>query len=426
MNTSMVKRCFAVILCIVAALSMTGCKRKQSFVPLADEAGWFCAWACAPEAASEDIVPASLGLRGNTCRQVIKTSVSGNKIRLTFSNEFGNIPLVIEKVHIAKLINLGSPVIDVSTDTAVTFGGKEELALDVGKTIISDEISFSFEALENIAVSIKIGDYTGGIITCHRNGKNYSWLCEGDKVGDENLTKVSVMSSIYYLKSADVYGEAGMRTAVVIGDSITDGAGVTANKNASWVDQADLYLKSNPHTQRTAIVNMGMDGLSLLSTDNSLSLSERIEKYVLNISGVRYVVVQGGINDIAAAQSDISDKMIEEYKKVIELCHQNGIRVYGTTVSPCKGNFIYSELHERIRGAVNRFVTSEDSGLDGYIDFSKILASEEDPAAIKENYLSINTDYLNPNDLGYAAMAEEAYLRLFDYWRADELAAEEN
>lgn len=412
------------LLCVlVMTVAFSSCEKKQSFVPLADEAGWFCAWACAPEAASEDIIPSSPGLRGNTCRQVIRASLGGNKLKLTFSNEFGDIPLVIEKVHIAKLINLGSPAIDLSTDTAVTFGGKEELALDVGKTAVSDEISFEFEDMDNIAVTIKLGDYTGGVITCHQNAKTYSWLCEGDKVGDENLSGIKVMSSWYYLTAMDVWREAGTRTLVAIGDSVTDGVGSTANKYMSWVDQADANLKSNPHTTLTSVVNMGRSGLSLLGTDGS-ALSERLEKDVFGISGVRYCVIQAGINDIASAQADISDKMIAEYKRLIELCHKKGIRVYGATITPCKGNFIYSELHERIRGAVNRFITSPDSGLDGYIDFSKILASEDDPAAIKDKYLSMNTDYLNPSDNGYEAMAEEAYIKLSDYWLADRLAAE--
>lgn len=424
MKALRIKRLIAVILCITMGLSLAGCGRKQKFVPLADGAGWFCAWACAPEAAGEEDVPPSPGMRGVTCRQVIKASVSGSKIRLTISNEFGNIPLVIEKVHIARLVNLGSPAIDVSTDTVVTFGGKEDLALDVGKTITSDEVSFSFDALDNIAVSIKVGDYTGGVVTCHRNGKNYSWVCDGDKVSEENLTRVKVLSGIYYLKSMDVYGEAGTRTAAVLGDSISDGVGSTANTCSDWVSEADLFLKSNPHCLTTSIVNIGRNGFTLLSQDGGDSLTQRIEKEVLSLSGVRYIIIQGGINDIASAQADISEKLIEEYKKAIELCHSKGIRVYGCTVTPCRGNFVYSELHERIRGALNRFILSEDSGLDGFIDFSSILASEEDPAAISAEYLGVNTDYLHPNDAGYAIMGEEAYHKLSDYWRQDELAAE--
>ena len=154
--------------CLLFAVILSSCGQKTNEVILPEEDGWFSIWATAPQIAEYEQIPTNPGFAGNTCRQIIRASIGGNKIKLTFSNEYGSTPLVIESVHIAKLLYTGNPAIDPATDTIVTFGGKNDITIQPGKTAVTDEISFEFAALDNIAVSMKIGEYTGGDITCHR------------------------------------------------------------------------------------------------------------------------------------------------------------------------------------------------------------------------------------------------------------------
>ncbi|MCD8107119.1 MAG: GDSL-type esterase/lipase family protein [Oscillospiraceae bacterium] len=408
------KKILSVIVCftiILAAFSACG----ETEVVLPDEDGWVTAWAAAPEAADVDTIPSNPGLKGNTVRQVIRPSISGDTITITLSNEYGTIPVVFESVHIAKLKSSGSDAIDTSTDTVLTFNGSESITVEAGETVTCDAVSFDVEALEDIAISIKLGDYTGGTVTCHKLSNYSTWVTEGDCVSDESFSAVKVMSSWYYITRLDVWSEAGTKAVVCLGDSITDGACSTYNQYQSWCDQLAVMLNSNSDTENISVVNMGISG-NMLTGDSDDTALNRLERDVLSVSGVRYVILLIGINDVGTAQADISDEMIECYKEIISLCHAAGLKVYAGTLTPVKGNFYYSELHEKIRTAVNEFLTSDDSGFDGVIDFASAIASEEDSAQMADEYNGSTADYLHPGDAGYARMAEEAYESLLSFW----------
>ena len=90
-------------LLFVAILSSCGQKTNEVFLP--EEDGLFSICATAPQIAEYEQISTYRGFSGNTFRQVIRASIGGNKIKLTFSNEYGSTPLVIERVHIAKLLN---------------------------------------------------------------------------------------------------------------------------------------------------------------------------------------------------------------------------------------------------------------------------------------------------------------------------------
>ncbi len=410
--------------CLLAFAALSSCGQKAKEVVLPDEDGWFSVWAAAPQKAETEQIPSAPGLAGNTCRQVIRASIGGNKIKLTFSNEYGVTPLVIENVHIAKLLYTGSPAIDPETDTAVTFGGKPDIKIEPGKTAVTDEISFEFAALDNIAVSTKIGEYTGGDVTCHITANTSSWIVDGDRVSDESFGGVKVMSSWYYLVNAQTWAAVGTKTLVCLGDSITDRACCTYNQYSSWPDQLDAMLKSDPATQNISVINMGIGG-NMLSGDYGDPASKRLERDVLSLPGVRYVILLIGINDVGTAQADISENMKEDYKSIVDRCHEKGIKVYAGTLTPVKGNFYYSELHETIRWKINDYLMSEESGFDGVIDFAAALAREDDPSQMRDEYCSPGMDYLHPGDEGYKAMAQKAYDRLIWIWKNAEAEAKE-
>lgn len=407
---------------LVLVLPLASCGKKEEPVPV-EEDGWICAWGAAMETADADQLPSNPRLRDNTCRQVIRPTVSGDKITLTFSNEYGEIPLVFESVHIAKLLYAGSPAVDVSTDAVITFGGKEDVTVNAGESVTSDEIEFSFDALELLAVSVKLGSYTGGTVTCHRQANASCWITEGNKASDENLSGFKMMGSFYYLSRMDVWKEAGAKTVVLLGDSITDGVGATENLYAAWPDRLAELMQGDPSTENISVVNMGISGNSLTGEWDGTA-KNRLNRDVLSVSGAKYCVLLIGINDIGAAQSDISEAMIKDYKEIIKQCHENGIKIYAGTLTPVKGNFYYSELHEKIRLAVNEFIMSEDSGFDGVIDFSGALCRDDDPAQMKDEYNSPWGDYLHPGDSGYEKMAKTAYEKLTELW-ASPPAAEE-
>ena len=417
----------AKILSLLTALTLlvsmfTACGADAEPEELAVD-GWVASWGTAAQTAEMDQTPTDPSLRDNTCRQVIRASIGGDKIRLTFSNQYGNIPLQLESVHIAKLVNAGSPEIDTSTDTVITFGGEESVDIEPGATMTSDEIPFSVDALELLAVSVKFGSFIGSTITCHKEAYASTWVCEGNHVSDETLSGVKVTGSWYYLVGMDVWASAGTEALVCLGDSITDGVGANSNQYTTWPNKLDELLKSDPDTQNISVINMGISGNFILGEWGETA-KNRLQRDVLSIPGVKYCVLLIGINDIGFSQENIAEDIIENYKAIIQMCHEAGVKVYAGTMTPIKGNSYYSELHEKIRTTVNDFVMSADSGFDGYIDFSAALARDDDPAQMKDEYNCAWGDFLHPGPAGYERMAEEAYDRLITFW-AEPVSEEE-
>lgn len=412
-------RLLAVVLSLIMIASTATACDGSSFTPKADEAGWYATWGTAMYDASADETPFNPSLKENTVRQQIRVSIGGDKIKLTFSNVKGDIPVQIEKAHIAKMVEGGAnPAIDTLTDTVITFGGSESITIEPGKTVTSDEIDFSFDALENLAVTLKMGRFVGGTITAHRGARANTWVVEGDHVSDETISGGNKMTSWYYLEEVTVWAEAGTKTIVCLGDSITDGANTTTNKFTRWSDELARQLQANGY-ENISVVNKGIGGNSIFGGLGTAA-KDRFYHDVLEVEGVRYCIVMIGINDIGYANEDISQSLIDQYKIMIDACHENGIAIYGATLTPIKNSGYYSELHEQIRANLNEFIRSEDSGFDGVIDFDAALADPADAEKMSDEYVEGWRDYLHPGDLGYTVMGETAFEALDKIWSAEE------
>lgn len=406
------KKVISVLLCVSILFSLTGCGSKRVKIEPVD--GWYATWAAAAMTAEFEQVPRTPSLRGNTCRQQIKTSIGGDKIRLTFSNEYGSESMTMDSVHIAHLVSAGDPTIDVSTDTVVTFGGSESVTVPAGKTVTSDEISFSFDSLDILAVTTKFGMNVPSFPTCHREADCTTWIVEGDHVSDESFSAMELMSSWYYLSRLDTWAVAGTEVVVCFGDSITDGACSTYNGFNSWPDNLSAHMQKDPNTRNISVVNTAIAGNAVFGGAGDAA-KDRFERDVLNIPGVHHVIILIGINDIPAAQYDTSQEIIDEYKAMIKACHARGISIYAGTITPFEGNTMYySELHEKIRQNINKFIVSPDSGFDGFVDFANVLCYTEKPSRMQSIYDC--GDALHPNANGYDVMGKAANEMLREAW----------
>lgn len=401
------KKLLSLIICAVAVMSLiTSCGSGSVAAP-GDAEGWHAAWGAAIQPAGDDQMPYEFSLKENTCRQIITPTISGGKLRLRLSNQHGSIPLIIESVHIAKAESLGSSRIDVSTDTAVTFGGEAEITIDTGLTAESDEIAFEATALEPLAVTIKFGKFVGSTPSCHATANTTCWIAQGDCVSDEVMPSGQTMSCFYYLAGLDVWAEAGKEVIVCLGDSITDGVGASMDKNAAWPDKLAEHLNGE-----AAVINMGISGDNITG---EWGIRSRLDRDVIDLPGVTYCMLMIGINDIGGSQEDITEKITADYKEVVERCHEKGIKVYVCTMTPIKGSGYYSELHEKIRAACNDFIKSSKGGFDGFIDMSAAVEREDDPTQMKDEYNCPWGDFLHPGDAGYEVMGKLAYDKFTEF-----------
>ena len=334
-----------------------------------------------------------------TLRQMIRTSTGGPQLRLTFSNEYGETPMTIHAAHIARATVPAGSDIDVSTDTAVTFhGGSASVTIPAGEKMTSDPIDFPVSALERIAVSAYFGDMPE-TVSCHVAARANSFIQPGDAVSDETLDGAASNTHWFVLCNADILSPPDHQSIVVLGDSITDGYGVTNEEYTRWVDVLMDRLQENPATRHLSVINMGIGTNCLLDQKNPLAGIDRFPRDVLEQPGVGYMIFLIGAND-----GEFGSRLTDAYAQMIREAQAQGILVYGCAILP-NGYVSYG------RYQVNDWLRQqyEEGGLDGFIDFDELMKDPDNPDCMLPEY---DNDGIHPSAAGYAAMGEYVYSRI--------------
>jgi lysophospholipase L1-like esterase len=200
---------------------------------------------------------------------------------------------------------------------------------------------------------------------------------------------------------------------VILGNSITDGRGSTTNEQNRWADVLSRRLLANKATSKVGVLNMGIGGNCVLRGGLGPTGKERYQRDLFGQEGVRWIILFEAVNDLGGSRNGVetAQRIIDVYKDIITQAHEKGIRVYGATITPFKGNNYYSPDHEKGRSTINEWVRTTDL-LDGVIDFDKAVRNPEDPEAMQKEFLFEN-DWLHFNAKGYETMGSSIDLNLF-------------
>src|SRR5689334_1867294 len=110
---------------------------------------WVSSWAAAQTVVdAKDALPVGQDL---TLRQLVRVTTGGNAIRVRISNAFGNAPLDIRGIHVARASSPASSRIDVASDKAVTFNGAADVSIPAGADYLSDPIAMNVPAFTTLA-----------------------------------------------------------------------------------------------------------------------------------------------------------------------------------------------------------------------------------------------------------------------------------
>lgn len=369
---------------------------------------WIGTWTASPYYDSGNPPPASLS--NSVLRQVTHVSLGGSQLRVQFSNLFGNGPVTINSAHLA--ICKASPAvdstIDTTTDKALAFSGMASVTIAQGKEVWSDPIAFTVAPLGNISITTAFGSVPSNV-TGHSGSRTTSYL----QTGSSTVTAASMTSAMttehwFYISGIDVMAPASARAIVAIGDSITDGRGTDTNKNNRWTDDLSARLQANGATSEVAILNQGIGATNLVGTGTAAQA--RFSRDVLGQSGVRYVIVFDGVNDIGGGASFASMKPV--YDSLIIQAHSKGLLIYGATITPFGANAYYTAAHESVRQQVNAYIKS--GVFDGFLDFDAALTDGGNPPKLQTQYDTwAQTDGLHPSPAGYQKLADSVDLTLF-------------
>jgi lysophospholipase L1-like esterase len=392
-----------------AAFALAACGGAGMPAPAGEP--WVGTWGTAPQLTEPANLPPAPGLTGNTLRQVVHVSLGGERLRLRFSNAFGTTPVTMAAVHLA--VSAGAGAIDAGTDRALTFGGADSVTIPPGGAVMSDAFPFALRPLSNVAVTIRFGA-TSADVTGHPGSRTTSYIQPGDAVTAADLTSAVKTDHWYILTGIDVVAERAAAVAV-LGNSITDGRGSGTNRNNRWPDELARRLQADPRTARVAVLNQGIGGNCVVAACLGPSALARFDRDVLGQSGVRWLVILEGVNDIgrahgAAGADSVASGLIDAYRQMIGKAHARGIRVYGATILPFAGSQYDSPDRERARQTVNAWIRT-GGAFDAVIDLDAALRDPASPTRLRPE--GDTGDHLHPSEAGHRMIAEAVDLSLF-------------
>ncbi|MGW4466706.1 SGNH/GDSL hydrolase family protein [Micromonospora sp. NPDC004704] len=389
---------------------------------------WVHTWVSMPQLTEPDNLPPPPFTRDNlvfadaTLRQTVQVSVGTRQVRLRFSNAFGGAALPITAVTVAQPVDgrAGVSGIRSGTSRTVTFSGRRSVCVPVGAQVVSDPLDFEIAPRSNLTVSVYLAQgQASDHVTSHPGSRTTSYLVAGNQVVAADLPTATPTEHWYLLSGVEAWCDRSAAAVVMLGDSLTDGRGSTTNSNNRWPDRLLDRLQSDPATARVAILNQAAGGNRVLNDGLGPSALARLDRDVLSQSGVEWLVVFEGVNDIGtaepteAAQRRIAADLIFAYEQIVTRSHAHGIRVYGATLPPIGGHTGYDDpsgLRAAACGRVNDWIRT-GNGFDGVLDFDRAVRDPADPRRLLPAYDS--GDHLHLSPTGYRALADAVPLRLF-------------
>lgn len=375
---------------------------------------WVCAWATSIVDSSislaslsvQDIIPSD-----STIRIELKVTTGGERLRFKFSNEHGAAPITISEATVARTVGAGEAAVERETFADITFGGSKSVSIPKGETLWSDPVDFKTEALEAISVSLFFENTTYITSAGLSNARTFLGMrslfgggasqCYKTNINTPREINIEASTITYhttpFLCQIDTSVPAGTKeVAVFIGDSTL--------VNDAYYYFAEKLVKGG--VTKVSVVNQAVIANKLLSDGTGLvgnlygeSLVERFERDALDISGVKYIFVKIGLNDILHQFSKSmgdevphysTDDIIKGYKDLAKRAHERGIKIYFFTKSPWKGyeraflgqtgDVVWNQEMQDMCDELNRWI-KKNVYIDGYIDCSP-LANPADPYAL--------------------------------------------
>jgi lysophospholipase L1-like esterase len=367
------------------------------------------------------------GARDQSFRLILRPDLWGRRLRLRFSNAFGDRPLRLEDAFVG--VQLSGSALIPGTNLRVGFGGGRGAVVEPGASIWSDPVQLpygtdaSFAAGRKLAVSFHVVGESGPM-TWHAKALTTSYVSVpgAGSLGREEAEAAFPfpVASWFFLDAADMETDGPARTIVAFGDSIADGSGSTMNGDDRWPDVLSRRLHAR-FGARCCVANAGIGGNQVVGPA-SYSVREpfpggpsalsRLDRDVLSLSNVAAVIWGEGINDFSDRGGASAEEVIAGYREGVARIRSRlpGVRVVGATLVSGLGSTIPghgSADQDRRRRTLNEFIRSSEI-FDAVADFDAATIDPE-TGRLKAAYVPNSTvggagDGLHPNRLGYLAM----------------------
>lgn len=410
----------AALLCAVAPPTWTQPPAVTEAFSGAATLNWVESWGASQQIPEPQNELPLADLRNATVRQLFHLSVGGTELRVHLSNVFGTTPLHFTAVHVARPRSPVSAAIDPATDISLTFAGKPDVVVAPGAEFVSDPIEYSVAPRSDVAVTFHLQEPPARE-TSHPGSRQTTYFVHGDYVSAANFTEPRHVDHWFQISEVDVLAKKGAAAVVALGDSITDGHASTTNGNDRWTDVLAARLQAHKKTRQIGVSNQGIGGNHLLTDGLGPNALARFDRDVLAPTGVKWVIVFEGVNDLGALaqkpdatpeeHAALVHRMIAAYEQMITRAHAHRLRIYGATITPFVGSRYYhpGPQSEADREQVNAWIRAAGH-FDAVIDFDAVLRDPQHPERLLPAYDC--GDHLHPGPEGYKALGDAVPLAL--------------
>lgn len=375
------------------------------------------------------------GARDQSFRLIVRPDIWGDQARIRLSNALGKQPVTLDDVYAG--LQLGGADVVRGTNRPVTFGGKSSVTIAPGASAWSDAVSLPFVARmgagnlagRNLAVSFHVAGQSGPM-TWHAKALTTSFVTlpgGGSRGISEAETDFPfATASWYFLDAVDMMAPADTRLVVAFGDSITDGTASTMNGNDRWPDVLARRLHK-AYGSKVVVVIAAIGGNQIAgpaqyAPDKPFaggpSSAMRLERDVLELSGVSQLIWLEGINDFSKNGNASAGAVIEKMSEGVARLKKAGISVVGATVTSALGSTSaahgFAEQDQK-RKQLNDFIRTSKI-FDGVVDFDAVIldpaTGQMKPEFVPESTTGGPGDKLHPNRVGYQVMGNSIDLNV--------------
>lgn len=382
-----------------------------------------------------------------TFRIAMKSSLSGNTVRIKFDNALDNLSLTVTHATIA--LDSGDGTVHTATaasaPTNLTFAGGLTQTIPGGGMVYSDPLTFTVTANQYVLVSFAL-DKSVTIPTLPRHnlssnaweytsaadGIDHSGAADGSPFTGVNGSFTNVVTGMDVATNTT----DSENTQVVVGDNLVD----AMQPNAHAVTQSDLAtnlsaisptapvthgtldegIESN---EITADYPQHLDGYML----GGPSLVSRLDRDVLDQPGIDTVIVDEGLEDVLHGAAD--DVFAADYQQIVTYLKNYGITVIAVGLPPCAGyagdGAAAPDVNDPCTDAISVARTNANTAISGAAAIDYTISSDAilgatvdgsvcaDPCAL--NASATTPDKANLGPLGFAALAS-AYMGALNRW----------
>ncbi len=413
--------CPNILRVLFAALLLSSCSADSGSEPGAPSAtSWFGSWGTAIYTVFPNGPLTQEGFSPNTAilpndeavaqsfRMIVHPSTGGDRLRLTFSNRYGDRPLVLKNVSAALRLLPTGPGIDDASRTAVMFAGQPQVTIPAGGEVTSDSVELAWTFGDDIAVSFYAPGPTGPM-SWHAEAFAVQYLSPpgaGDVSDDPTGAMLTgVERGWFFLRGLDAQKDTAPQYSMAIfGDSITDGFAGTPELNHRYPDFLARRLQDAGID--VGVVNVGINSNKVLSggvLEGEAGIA-RFDSDVIQRSGVRSVFILLGTNDLS---SGVAAEVV--YAGLVDLArqaHTAGICTLVSTILPRNDPpFPFgwdAASEEPQRQTLNQLILSS-SDFDAVADVASAMANPLFPDQPLQAYF---VEGLHPNSVGMQALAQ--------------------